>query len=102
MFRQSSTYERDVGAQFIPLLVLIGPRPPPRRCWSPRILDQHGSGIVIKRSDRWVWYGTPGDVGSGNTTLTISRGSCKTFGYNALAASCFRSMLLSPLPFGAR
>jgi hypothetical protein len=102
MFRQSSTYQREVGAQFIPLLVLIGPRPPPSRCVSLRLLDRHRSGIVIKRSDRWVWYGTPGDLGSGNLTLTISRGSCKTCGYNALAASCFRSMLLFPLPFGAR
>ena len=69
---------------------------------SHRLLDKHGSGIVIKRSDRWVWYGTPGDLGSGNATLTISCGSYKTYGYNALATSCFRSMLLSPLPFGAR
>ncbi len=66
------------------------------------LLDTHGSGIVIKRSDRWVWYGTPADLGSGNPAFTISCGSCKTFGYNALAASCFRSLLLFPLPFGAR
>ena len=69
---------------------------------SHRLLDKHGSGIVIKRSDRWVWYGTPGDLGSGNTPLTISRGSCKAFGYNALAAPCFTSMLLFPLSFDAR
>ena len=40
--------------------------------------------------------------GSGNPAFTLSCGSCKACGYNALAASCFRSMLLSPLPFGAR
>jgi len=76
MFLHGSTYQHDVGAQLISLLVLIGPRPLPSRCLSPRLLDKHGNGIVIKRSDRWVWYGTPGDLGSGNPAFTISCGSC--------------------------
>ncbi len=69
---------------------------------SPTVLDTHGSGIVIKRSDRWAWYNTSGDVGSGNPAFTLSCGSCKAFGYNALAAPCFTSMLLFPLSFDAR
>ncbi len=88
--------------QLIPFNVLIGHRPFPRRYLSPAVLDKYGSGIVIKRSDRRVWYGTSGDLGSGNPAFTLSRGSCKACGYNALAAPCFTSMLLSPLSFDAR
>jgi len=100
MFRHGSTYQHDVGAQLIPLLVLIGPRPLPSRCLSPRLLDNHRNGIVIKRSDRWVWYGTPGDLGSGNPAFTISCGSCNgllattLWPHRALGA-CYSPLCLS-------